>query len=118
MDAARLMFIKRVQREYIEKFGDKLEIDWSLMNKEDSPTKQYNDKVALSKLEELCKENGTTISNIRNNRIYFTMFPKESKVLIDWCHWIRKNNYREHMACKLINKDRKLIYYYANKKSK
>ena len=114
------MFIKRVQREYKERFKETLEIDWNKMNGITEPfipySRSFNEDAALSKLNDLCNIHSTDIATIRNNNLRGAKFRNEQYVLFKWCRWIRENGYFEGEASKLINKDRSLIYYYSNAK--
>lgn len=75
MTAEQLGWIKKAQREFKEKFGTVLEIDWNAMNGVNSTHRikitrfqRCSTEEIENKLRELCEENETSIENIKNKK--------------------------------------------------
>ena len=120
MEIRKLQFIKNAQKEYLSLFGEKLEIDWNLMNKiEDlkySPIGDFDKEVIMSKIDELCKKHSITFEQIyRNSTPGKRKTNNEINFLNEYFVWARYNKYNTGKICEVINRDRTLYYYYDKK---
>lgn len=112
MTPEKIAKIKQYQRDYANRFHEKLEIDWEAM--------AGVPKVAPS-LEELFRivveEHGASEDRIRSKkRLHSRGYHKEKAAIKDFCKRVFNYKLDPESASKLINRDRSLVYYYAFKK--
>ena len=117
MKAQQIAQIKSYQKDFFNKFNEKLPIDWLGAN--NIQTKQiivssrtFDLRIATSKLEEICIKYGTTREIVINmKRICKQTHPDESDALNEFLRWTFSNQYSFRQTAKLINKDRTAIYH-------
>lgn len=113
MTPEKIAKIKQYQRDYVNRFHEKLEIDWEAM--------AGVPKVAPS-LEELFRivveEHGASEDKIRSKerRLDCKGYEKEKAAIKDFCKRVFNYKLDPGSASKLINRDRAMIYHYAFKK--
>lgn len=118
----QLMYIKKVQNEYFEKFGTKLIIDFREMKKiKDFQIIKYtcvpfDAHSALEFLESSCKKNGTTIDRVKKRLNNSSKQLKERKVVKEYSEFIYQNGWSPREAAEFISKERTTILYHNRKK--
>jgi hypothetical protein len=119
MTAKELMFIRRVQNEYLEKFGSKLVVDFNAMKNLPSISLKFSNTttaldvtVAMQFLERSCKKNNTTIDNIKKKLSNASRYIKERRVMKEYSEFIYKNKWSPREAAQLIDKERTTILHH------
>jgi len=124
MTAKELMFIKSAQKEYLEKFGSNLIVDFRAMKK--LPTEYtlikytnvpFDTAMAVEFLEKSCKKNKTTIESIKKRLNNSSKYLKERKVLKEYAEFIYKNGWSPREAAEFVDKERTTIVYHNSKKT-
>jgi hypothetical protein len=119
MTAKQLMFIRRVQNEYLEKFGSKLVVDFNAMKNLPSVSLKFSNTttaldvtLAMQFLERSCKKNNTTIDNIKKKLSNASRYIKERRVMKEYSEFIYKNKWSPREAAQLIDKERTTILHH------
>jgi hypothetical protein len=119
MTAKELMFIRRVQNEYLEKFGSKLVVDFNAMKNLPSISLKFSNTttaldvtLAMQFLERSCKKNNTTIDNIKKKLSNASRYIKERRVMKEYSEFIYKNKWSPREAAQLIDKERTTILHH------
>lgn len=120
MTASKIAFAKELQHLYTEKFGEKLEIDWPLMNgirehiKERAfiTSRKFDVEAATVELNSICKQYNTSIEAIRALRRINRSNIAERSVLTDYARWAVKSNLSLRRSAQLFNKEATLLYKY------
>jgi len=121
MGTAELTYIKNIQREFKERFGCDLPIDFpalkglkrrcTITTKVDYITEEEMQK----EVENILFAYGATLERVRNNRIVNTPdFKNEHIGLIAVSHACFEKGWDKTLLSKIINKHRSTIYYYAS----
>lgn len=118
MNAEQIAWVKNVQREYRDRFGSTLEVDFNRMNK----THEYNsDRVR----DTTCSSSSTnTIDRVfsqlldkysltRDDLMDRYKSPSHKKFLHEYSGYILNNNLHKGYAAALLQKHRTSLYHYA-----
>jgi hypothetical protein len=108
MTSEKVSAIKQYQRDYSNKFNEKLEIDWYVMK---------NVPRFVPTLDELfektVKEHGASEELIMSGkRLNSVGLRKEKAAVTDFCKKVVYYQLSLHDAAKKIRRDRSLVYYY------
>jgi hypothetical protein len=122
MTSEQLSVIKGYQKDYQNRFGDRLEIDWLGMKKiklkQLVPLDVYKDDVVVNKelediLNEAVEKYKANLNIIKTTKRIGKRFPKERRALVEFARIIKANRLNYESAANLINKDRTMIYHYS-----
>jgi hypothetical protein len=122
MTSEQLSVIKGYQKDYQNKFGDKLEIDWLGMKKikltQLFPLDVYANNDAVNRkiddiLNETVKKHDANLDVIKTAKRIGKQFPKEKMALVEFARIVKANGLDCAVAANLINKDRTMIYHYS-----
>jgi hypothetical protein len=112
MNAQELMTIKGYQREFEEKYGKKLIIDWNSM-KGVRRSKGNNTPTAQELLDQALVKYSASLDVIKSGcRLFMNSHENERLAIEDFCKNIAHHQINYGKAAKLINRDRSIIYYY------
>lgn len=120
IDSIEVAKIKEYQKDFEDTFGKRLEIDWWSMKGGPKRTCtfryrdiNYNTDPAIL-LKEAAERHGASIAKIKDRRVRISNAKtKERLALIDYCTAVLESRLNVGQAAKLINRDRTLIYYFA-----
>jgi hypothetical protein len=120
MDSNQLFTVKEYQRDFEEKFGIKLHIDWVAMKGMSIRYhRAYNNYYLDPKdiLNECVKEYGASLRKIRNRktRLHCNGNAKERMAVEAYSRKVIDGNVNLKTAAELINRDRTMLYHYAMK---
>jgi hypothetical protein len=120
MDSTQLFTVKEYQRDFEEKFGVKLHIDWVAMKGMSIRYhRAYNNYYLDPKdiLNECVKEYGASLRKIRNRktRLHCNGNAKERMAVEAYSRKVIDGNVNLKTAAELINRDRTMLYHYAMK---
>lgn len=120
MDSTQLFAVKEYQRDFEEKFGVKLHIDWVAMKGMSIRYhRAYNNYYLDPKdiLNECVKEYGASLRKIRNRktRLHCNGNAKERMAVEAYSRKVIDGNVNLKTAAELINRDRTMLYHYAMK---
>lgn len=120
MDSTQLFTVKEYQRDFEEKFGIKLHIDWVAMKGMSIRYhRAYNNYYLDPKdiLDECVKEYGASLRKIRNRktRLHCNGNAKERMAVEAYSRKVIDGNVNLKTAAELINRDRTMLYHYAMK---
>jgi len=120
MDSTQLFTVKEYQRDFEEKFGVKLHIDWVAMKGMSIRYhRAYNNYYLDPKdiLNECVKECGASLRKIRNRktRLHCNGNAKERMAVEAYSRRVIDGNVNLKTAAELINRDRTMLYHYAMK---
>ena len=120
MDSTQLFAVKEYQRDFEEKFGVKLHIDWVAMKGMSIRYhRAYNNYYLDPKdiLNECVKEYGASLRKIRNRktRLQCNGNAKERMAVEAYSRKVIDGNVNLKTAAELINRDRTMLYHYAMK---
>lgn len=111
----KLQFIKQAQREYKERFGEDLYIDFEATKKIMSPL-VYEDPETIDRFLKYCIEkHGADESLIKSGRrrIFRTRNPREAMAMAEFSYHVIRQKWCIKYSAKLINRDRTLIHYFS-----
>lgn len=124
MTPEQVSVIKGYQKNYFDRFGERLEIDWLGMKgikiKNKTSLEEYEDKLAAQKqlgdiLNELVEKNEGNLEIIKTRRrLSRHLHPKEIRCIAEFSKIVTANRLNKTLAAQLINKDRTMINYYSN----
>jgi len=120
MDSTQLFTVKEYQRDFEEKFGVKLHIDWVAMKGMSIRYhRAYNNYYLDPKdiLNECVKEYGASLRKIRSRktRLHCNGNAKERMAVEAYSRKVIDGNVNLKTAAELINRDRTMLYHYAMK---
>lgn len=120
IDSNQLLTIKEYQRDFEEKYGMKLQIDWVAMKGMSIRYhRAYNNYYLDPKdiLDECVKEFGASLRKIRDRktRLHFNGNSKERMAVEAYARKVLDGNVNVQAAATLINRDRTMLYHYAMK---
>jgi hypothetical protein len=120
MDSTQLFTVKEYQRDFEEKFGVKLHIDWVAMKGMSIRYhRAYNNYYLDPKdiLNECVKEYGASLRKIRSRktRLHCNGNAKERMAVEAYSRRVIDGNVNLKTAAELINRDRTMLYHYAMK---
>ena len=120
MDSTQLFAVKEYQRDFEEKFGVKLHIDWVAMKGMSIRYhRAYNNYYLDPKdiLDECVKEYGASLRKIRNRktRLHCNGNAKERMAVEAYSRKVIDGNVNLKTAAELSNRDRTMLYHYAMK---
>lgn len=120
MDSNQLFTVKEYQRDFEEKFGIKLHIDWVAMKGMSMRyNRAYNNYYLNPKdiLDECVKEFGASLRKIRDRRtrLHCNGNAKERMAVEAYSRRVIDGNVNLRTAAQLINRDRTMLYHYAMK---
>ena len=120
IDSSQLLTIKEYQRDFEEKHGMKLHIDWVAMKgMPSSYNRSYNNYYLDPKtiLDECVKEFGADLEKIKNRktRLHNNGNIKERMAVEAYSRRVIDGNVNLKSAAELINRDRTMLYHYAMK---
>ena len=120
IDSSQLLTIKEYQRDFEDKYGMKLHIDWVAMkgmpaSYSRSYTNYYLDPQVI--LDECVKEFGANIDRIKDRkvRLHNNGNVKERMAVEAYSRRAIDGNVNLKAAAQLINRDRTMLYHYAMK---
>ena len=122
MDVKELSTIKQYQKQFKTLFGKRLEIDWNAMN-DNSPSFGRRKKIKLAPIydvEEILKscadKFGADIDKIKSRecRLHKSGNSRERRTLQEFSKIILESRINVGEAAKIVNRDRTLLYHYAN----
>lgn len=123
MTAPELSVVKEYQRDFQEKFGKKLYIDWMGMNGVEVVSVNSEEETGMTfpSLEALlvyCTEKYGADINVlksRDKRIHFgSKLSKEKAALVEFSKIVIKNRLNARKAAEIVNRDRTVIYHFAS----
>ena len=119
MTSAQICKIKIYQREFLETFDKKLEIDWEAMNgitKYDTEVPLNTEEAMKVLLDNCINKHGADLNKLldRKRKLHHHDFINERLALIEYSKTVFDNNVNKIKAAKLINRDRTLLYHFAN----
>ena len=122
IDTEQVSKIKEYQRDFEDRFGKRLEIDWNgmkglkrrMITFRHVDEQQYVDPQQL--LDECIAKYDASIDKIRDRstRIHAAGSRKERMALEDYCKVVIESRVNVKEAAKLINRDRTVIYHFAS----
>jgi len=109
------MFIKNSQREFKEKFGEELIVDFSAMNKIDQIF-EWSEEEIDELLDKSVSRFGADKKSITHGdtRLHANIRGKEREAVIEFCAKVKEYNIDTTRAAKVLGKDRAIISYYNN----
>ena len=122
MDTEQVSKIKEYQRDFEERFGKRLEIDWDSMKgvRVRSITYRYakeDDFIDPERvLMECIKKYGASLDKIRDRktRIHAAGSRRERKAVEEFSKAVMESRINVKEAATLINRDRTMIYHFAS----
>lgn len=120
MDSNQLFAVKEYQRDFEEKFGTKLHVDWVAMKGMSVRYhRAYNNYYLNPKdiLDECIKEFGASLRKIRDRRtrLHCNGNTRERMAVEAYSRKVIDGNVNLKEAATLINRDRTMLYHYAMK---
>lgn len=124
MTSEQLSVIKGYQKDYQNRFNDKLEIDWLSMKNIQAryviPVETYEEELSKmdKKIDEILNDavvrHNADLNIIKTRKRIDKQFPRERNALIEFARAVRVNRLNYRIAADLINKDRTMIYHYSH----
>lgn len=119
MNAQQLHFIRQLQKQYEDKFGEKLHIDMLRMKGVQIRVTTHSVKGLENCVRELEKKHGVKLDTIRKlKRTIGFHRQKERAFLADFCIAILENRWNTGKAMEYIGRDRSTFYYYKTNRYK